>query len=410
MMNNENIYDIIANLLLGTITDEEQKELDEWLNESDENKVLFEQFMQRNDMAEVYNVMANIDSKKANSTEVIGKKNTNNTEPTGKKNALLSNRRNRNLAMISVAASLLLGIGLYMWHAYTAVVAPELDQMSLAAITSAEREGRAGANVVIYDENGAAIETVQQVVEQNASIDEIYDMVKTKFVSHTENYTATISTEDDKEFWMTLSDGSRVHLNNNSTLTYPIVFHGKAREVTLEGEAYFSIAKDRRHPFIVHTQFGDVKEYGTEFVVNTCFDSSESPAKDMIVGRGMSVVLVEGSISITPKNGKEHMMEPNELAVVPFGGRSCLMKTVDATPYASWNTGTFSFDCCPMENLMDVIGRWYKLDVEYAHDGYRKIQFTGELDRYDGIEDDLNAINQITGMNLKVVDGKIIVE
>lgn len=394
-MNNEYIYDIIAKLLMGTISDEEQAVLDAWLGKSEENERLFNQFMQRTDMSMMYD---NVES-----VEMSGKK-TLQDKP--QKQGLT--KRMRIAGIAAAAASVVLAAGLYMWHSYVEVVAPELDQQTLAVVTAAEKGGRAGANMIIYDDRGEEVETMEQV--QNQVLGGIYDMVKTKFATDDIDYTATVSTEGDKEFWMTLSDGTRVHLNNNSTLTYPVVFRGNAREVTLNGEAYFAVAKDRRHPFIVHTQYGDVKEYGTEFVVNTSYDSNESTASEGITGRGMSVVLVEGSISITPKNGAEHMMVPNELAVIPTGGKSCLMKTVDTAPFASWNTGTFSFDGCPMEALMDVIGKWYKLDVEYAHDGYRKIQFTGELDRYDGIEDDLNAINQITGMDLKVVGDKIIVE
>ena len=397
-MDNEQIYDIIANLLLGTITGEQQAALDAWLAESESNKQLFAQFMQQSDLADAYKAAK---QSEIHSNKEFGRK--------GIAQKLYSLRHSR-IAMISAAASILLVVGLYIWHSYITVVAPEFDQMSLAALTAAEKEGRADASVTIINDKCETVETLQSVAEENGTISNMLEIVKGKFSYPVINYTASVTTDDDKEFWMTLSDGTRVHLNNNSTLTYPMIFDGKSREVTLEGEAYFAVAKDRRHPFIVHTQFGDVKEYGTEFVVNTCYDSSESAGSEGIVGRGMSVVLVQGSISITPKKGEEHMMVPNELAVVPFGGKSCLMKTVDTAPFTSWNTGTFAFDCCPMEALMQVIGRWYKLDVEYAHEGYRKIQFTGELDRYDGIEDDLNAINQITGMNIKVVDDKIVVE
>lgn len=395
-MTNDTIYDIIANFLLGTITQVEQSQLEAWLENSEDNKRQFMQFMQRNDMAEMYSVMKNVEKSNKKPADVTPIHN--------------SHKNTARIAFISVAASIIIGIGIYMWRSYTQVIAPELDQMTLSALAAAEKAGRAGANVAIYDDKGDKMEVIEQIEELSSGVINIFDIAKSTFTADYINYTATISTEEDKEFWMTLSDGTRVHLNNNSKLTYPIIFNGKTREVTLEGEAYFCVAKDRRHPFIVHTQFGDIKEYGTEFVVNTSYDSRENSASEEFSGRNMSVVLVEGSISVTPKNCSEHMMVPNELAVVPFGGKSCLMKTVDTAPFISWNTGTFAFDCCPLEALMDVIGKWYKLDVEFSHNDYRTIQFTGELDRYDGIEDDLNAINQITGLNINVVEGKIIVE
>lgn len=99
-----------------------------------------------------------------------------------------------------------------------------------------------------------------------------------------EDVKGTLTTRHDKEFWMTLPDGTRVHLNGNSRLSYPLAFKGDLREVALVGEAYFIVAKDKDHPFIVHTADGDIKEYGTEFNVSTH-------------GTNTEVVLVTGSLS-----------------------------------------------------------------------------------------------------------------
>ena len=104
-----------------------------------------------------------------------------------------------------------------------------------------------------------------------------------KEVQDTDSPEAILVTHHDKEFWMVLDDGIHVHLNYNSSLSYPIHFKGKERRVVLEGEAYFFVAKDDSHPFVVTTPYGDIRDYGTEFCVNT------KPRQG-----GASVVLVKG--------------------------------------------------------------------------------------------------------------------
>lgn len=78
-----------------------------------------------------------------------------------------------------------------------------------------------------------------------------------------------ITTYQDKEYWLTLDDGTLVHLNYNTRMVCPERFIDGTRDVILDGEAYFMVAHDSRHPFVVHTPQGDIRVYGTEFNVST---------------------------------------------------------------------------------------------------------------------------------------------
>ena len=94
-----------------------------------------------------------------------------------------------------------------------------------------------------------------------------------------------------------MSDGTLVYLNAGSTLRYPVTFlNGKSREVSLDGEAYFVVSKDKDHPFIVNANEVSTQVYGTEFNISSY---KNDPKVD--------IVLVEGSIgvynnSLTAKN------------------------------------------------------------------------------------------------------------
>ena len=120
------------------------------------------------------------------------------------------------------------------------------------------------------------------------------------------------------------------------------------------------MAKDKNRPFIVHTPNGDVKQYGTEFNINT---------KDEI---GVTrIVLVNGSISITPKGGREYMMKPSDMAILQPESGEAMINQVDITPYIAWNIGTFVFEDCTQEQLMRVLSHWYNKRVQFESEEIR---------------------------------------
>ena len=130
-----------------------------------------------------------------------------------------------------------------------------------------------------------------------------------------------LSTYDDSEFWMTFEDGTRVHLNYNTTLKYPPHFTSNSRTVYLDGEAYFEVAKDNKRPFRVVTANGVVRQYGTSFNVNTYMNGVTK------------VVLVDGSVSVLPNLGGEYKMKPGELAVLHAATQEVQISEVNIEPY-----------------------------------------------------------------------------
>lgn len=203
----------------------------------------------------------------------------------------------------------------------------------------------------------------------------------------------TLVTHHDKEFWLVLDDGTRVHLNYNSSLTYPLHFTGDTRTVELEGEAYFFVAKDSKRPFYVKTKDGMVKEYGTEFDVNTVRRPGAT-----------EVVLVRGSISVITPSG-ERMMKVGQKAVLDTQAGQVSVGNVDVAPYVAWNEGRFVFEDCEMSRLMDVLSMWYGRKVQFADSTLGDIKFTGTLDRYGQLDEVLRAIESVTNVTI-TDDGK----
>ena len=369
----KNINRLISDSLWGTISDDDQRYLDQLLEKDQELRERYQQLLKRKDLVKRYQLYNSIEPYEGSSSEQPESEDKNRFA--GFLRVILPYLRYAAIIIILfVVGSLWLNK-----NKDERPTAPQLSDEVLATITQAEQSGK---NQAVLTIDGQPVK-----VENEKTIQKIE---KGKTQEH------ILTTHHDSEFWLTLDDGTRVHLNYGTTLIYPRKFNGDTREVELEGEAYFFVAKDANHPFVVHTPEGDVKVYGTEFNINTQDDEGTT-----------RIVLVNGSISVTPKGGREQMIRPNEMAVISSG--ECMFSTVDVAPYVSWNTGMFIFADCPLEKLMRVLSRWYNKRVEFNSDDIRQIEFTGTINKYGDISPALKAIHTVTGLRIEMKKDLIII-
>jgi len=271
-------------------------------------------------------------------------------------------RSSRNPSMLWRAAAVvvLLMVGGAFWyhHDYTKVTPPVVSEEIETAMRQSRESGRQAAEVVSIGAQHTAAITQEERTLYHVDNDFAEQLAEAR----------RITTYQNKEYWVTLDDGTLVHLNDNSRLIYPEQF-GDRRDVILDGEAYFMVAKDKSRQFVVHTPQGDVRVHGTEFMVNTRDGSKNDNAN--ATGH-LSVVLVKGSIGFTPNNGREQMLTPGQqLSVV---NSQLSINEVDTTPYVAWNEGKFLFQAWPLERVMEVLSRWYGVEVSFASDELRTKQ------------------------------------
>lgn len=282
----------------------------------------------------------------------------------------------------AVVLLLLLGGACWYHHDYTRVTPPMITEEVELAMKESRESGHMAANVEAITAQHPS--PITQEVRQLYHVDDQFaeQLAEAK----------RITTYQDKEYWVTLDDGTLVHLNNNSRLIYPERF-GDRRDVILDGEAYFMVAKDKSRQFVVHTPQGDVKVYGTEFVVNT----RKSDAEDH---KDMYVVLVKGSVGFTANDGREQMLTPGqELSMV----HSQLTVTdIDTAPFVAWNEGEFVFNNWSLERIMSVISRWYGLKVEFSNSSLGGRKFSGSLSRYEDIKPTIETIETVTGTTITI--------
>ncbi len=377
------IFDIISRSLMCDLDAGEQRQLDQWLAESEEHQRLYRALLAKDDLTEQYHAYMSLDGEKAWRKQASLIEQAEGDGAPCRHRFYHIPRRYMGRAAAAIVGVLLVAGAYWFHHRQPAQKAPvPVSQEMVVAMQQAEQSSSNEATLQVGDEKPQQVRSLSALLKMMARQDVDEELL------------GTLITRNGKEFWMSLPDGTRVHLNGNSRLSYPLAFTGDQREVALVGEAYFIVAKDKEHPFIVHTAKGDVKEYGTEFNVNTQGDKT-------------CVVLVKGSISVRAEGGKEQMMTPGDKAELAMQGVT--MSRVDVAPYVAWNTGHFSFEDCRLDELMQVVARWYGLNVVFTSDQLRTVRFTGSLSRYESIENTLEVIGAIANVKVEQQDTRIII-
>ena len=186
------------------------------------------------------------------------------------------------------------------------------------------------------------------------------------------------------EFCLTLSDGTRVWLNSETSIQYPVVFGTKERRVFIQGEAYFEVAKDAKKPFTVQFMSSSVTVLGTSFNIRAYPEEKQS-----------QTTLADGSERINSP-GSSMLLKPGEQAEVKALSGEMVKKEVDVKTFTSWKNGRFVFEQEPLENIMRTLERWYDIRVIFRDEGAKRISLSGNLKRYGDFSQVMNML-QMTG-------------
>ena len=193
-------------------------------------------------------------------------------------------------------------------------------------------------------------------------------------------------------YQLKLADGTKVWLNSLTRLRFPVTFAGEERKVYLTGEAYFEVARDSVHPFIVATDEGmEVKVYGTEFNVDTYRKGT------------VKTTLVNGKVGIrVSATGEEMRLSPNQMALFTKATQSIQVENVDSYGVVAWKDGKFVFEDEPIEEIMERLSRWYDVKVFYANERIKKHTFTGIITRFADISDVLHLMEESAAVEFRI--------
>ncbi len=245
-------------------------------------------------------------------------------------------------------------------------------------------------------ENGLLAEESGSRVKKTANgVIEIQDRNK----ELTEEGLITIATPRGGKYEIILPDRTHVWMNAQTTLRFPAKFsRGKARNIELNGEAYFDVHHNPARPFKVHTSRQVVEDIGTQFNIASYHDEEDT-----------RTTLVEGEASVLSKaNAALKKLTPGMQASIDQVGNISIQH-VDTEEAIAWKNGDFSFRNVDFKTAMRKISRWYNVEIVYDSSAPTDIPLGGMVSRSKNISVLLNLMEETGAVHFKIEGRKVIV-
>lgn len=238
-------------------------------------------------------------------------------------------------------------------------------------------------NLQLEEEGGTRILTLDNMVKYSGMDSLVGQSTEVKY--------NTLIVPRGGEFSLELADGTRVWLNTESKLRYPVAFTGEERRVEMDGEVYFEVAKNREKPFVVTVNGVDIRVLGTSFNVSAY-------QEDVVT------TLVTGKVQLK-KGDEQVVLLPNQQAI--WSDDKFKVKQVDARNYVLWKEGIFYFEDVDLETILDDMARWYNVNIFYVNPTLKKMKFSVEIKRYEDINEILRRIEQTKRVKFEIKDRTI---
>lgn len=308
--------------------------------------------------------------------------------------------RLRTIMKYAAIAILFLGIGFIMQKNFfnesniKQSIVPRENEITL-------KLGNGSIKVIAADGSSKIYDTDGKVIGQQNGKDLVYSAKGAMKLVYN-----TLSIPNGKRFNITLSDGTLVHLNAGSSITFPVEFlKNKIRKVFLTGEAFFEVAHDKKNAFVVNASKLDVQVYGTKFNVNSY---QEDEVTD--------VVLVEGSVSMAEtgqsvKNKNEFFLTPGYKGTFDKTDKKITNEKVNTSIYTSWMTGNLVFRHESFDNIIKKLERHYNVIIINNNESLAKETFNATIETdHESIEQVFNYFKKVYQIDYNIVENKIIIK
>ncbi|TGV03614.1 FecR family protein [Flavivirga rizhaonensis] len=256
------------------------------------------------------------------------------------------------------------------------------------------------ATLILEDGSKVALEkgTTYQTSNANSNGEEIVYSTKAKAIK--DMMYNTLAIPRGGQFHIQLSDGTKVWLNSESQLKYPVAFvKGETRQVELVyGEAYFDVSPSTEHngaKFKVFHKEQEIEVLGTEFNIKAYKDEAH-----------IYTTLIEGSVAVNTQYSNKTLV-PGEQSVLNTQNNTIAISEVDTYNEISWKDGIFRFQGKRLEDLMKVLARWYDMEVIFEKEAHKNIKFKGVLKKSQSIEEVMSIIES-TSINNYAINNKTI--
>lgn len=268
-------------------------------------------------------------------------------------------------------------------------IVPGSNKAVLVLADGTEHDLSSGNNSVITEE-GSEIKNSGNKLEYTS-----------KSAQTTETKYNTLKIPRGGEYFLVLADGTKVWLNSETTLRFPVQFASDIRRVELTGEAYFEVSRNENVPFIVSSGNQQVKVLGTQFNISSYPDN-----------QSILTTLVEGSVEVSLEGNpaEKTMLKPSEQSYLSMNESQILKRNVDVAQYVAWKDGRFVFQDQMLEDIMKTLSKWYDVQVVFTNEDDKKLRFTGNLERYTDFNNILGKIERTNEVEFEITDKLITIK
>jgi ferric-dicitrate binding protein FerR (iron transport regulator) len=205
----------------------------------------------------------------------------------------------------------------------------------------------------------------------------------------------TLTTQKGKQTSLILPDGSKVWLNVDTKLSYPLDYGVKSRNLKLEGEAYFEVEKNDELPFEVASANIITRALGTRFVVSAYPESSV-----------VKTSLVEGSVEIN-YNGKKDLLKSGQQFVFDKKKSEISFKAFDENYELAWKNNQLVFRLTPFADVIIELEKWFDVNIEYDPAVFKYETLTVQFEKYESLETILRVIAKANGFKFTIKDNNV---
>jgi ferric-dicitrate binding protein FerR (iron transport regulator) len=373
------IHYLIASFIKGTLTGMERNDLDAWILQSEENEVLFD------DLTCEENKQRTLELYESEEKVLKRIKQRIKFTRTKRKSVVP-------FSLISIAASLLIIISVAVF--FLAQRGNKKAGVPETTVASTDPQpGKDRAILTLSDGRKIVLDSSAPSHLDEGRITVGEGTVAYNGTAEETSQQNTLATPRGGQYKLVLPDGTKVWLNAESSLTYTTNFTGNERRVSLSGEGYFEVTKNKEKPFIVESPAGVVKVLGTHFNINSYGDEN----------LGITTLL-EGSVELT-KEGITKILKPGEQARA--GDHKIQVETVDTKLAVAWKDGEFVFRNTPVTAIMRQLARWYDVQLEFK-DPVEK-HLNGTIKRDVPLSKVLHYLEETGELHFKVDGSKVIV-
>lgn len=374
----ENIFEHIVDYCSGNISEADSRTLQSWINTAPENRETFEKYLRLVKMHRM----------------VKGAEEIRDAEAWKRLSATMAAKKIRRIrqrvAAVAAVVLLFLGIGLGFLESREETVPLGSNIHILPGTTKATLVLANGTQLDLTRNDLREVQEQGALIKNDTTVGLQYELNHQKME---EPVWHTVKVPVSGEYHFTLSDGTRVWLNSESEITFPVSFVGGSREVVVKGEAYFEVKSDKAHPFIVHAKEVDIEVVGTKFNVAAYEDSHR-----------VVTTLAEGRVNVE-MSGQVVGLSPDEQVSVDLKSGKMAKNSVSVSTNISWIQGIFEYENMTLEEITTQLSRWYGVDFIFSAAEFKTRRFTGVVKKYDELNNVLKIIEKTTNVSF-MINGK----